>query len=532
MSRIAAHASYNVYFDLTGSRLFNGANDDVSAYVKRVVTQHGMTAPGERMGRSATCDLTLRNASGKFSPQRGTALAGLTVGIAVKVTMTYGGVTRQLFIGRIDALQPVPGTRNERHAFVRCYGFMAALAKEEVFLPTQTQVTTDAALSTLLEKTTQQPPWITTWRIGVSGFSEIGVTTKVGGVSQYFVNETGQTTLDYVGDNWHDGVSAYSAIAEVLDGEAGWLFEDTDGKLHFWNRNHLYKQLIAGSSATFDGAQFTGAEYQYGQTLVNGVQLTFNPRLVGSSNEVLGTLGQELFIPANGSAQTTIRFDSGSGNKISALSALTPSRYLDYRARHYGGNALTVRRNAAKDFTKYVDCAMNLGADRADLTFINHYGAPLVVLAGAQVRGIKLTDFGNQRADAFDAASIASYGKQMKKLDAPAINDAAFARNMANWLVQYFKTPLGNLTGMAFMANSNAAAMAQARDRLIGDVVTISETQVGVSAGTYVVVGMRHEITPREHRLKWSLEPTPTNKFWFAGVTGYSEIGQTTNVGL
>lgn len=522
-----AKATYEVRVDLDGNRQFTDASGDITAWVNEISDiTIGMRKGGDRIGRSARLEMELDNSTGLFSPERGTALSGFTKGRAIRVRMTYNAVTVDLYNGRIDDIKPQTGAKGTRRTKIVCNGHWAELQKNEVTVGVQQAKRYDEIVAAILANLVIYPANVQGWFLGIAGFSELGVTSILGsGASDYCSLEAGVNVFNYAGDNWRDGVSVQRALVDVMLTEGGWLYEDVDGKLHGWMRHHLYVDLVNAVDATLTGADLSGADYAFGDTTLNAIEVSFNPREVSaSSTDTLGTVDSAVLLPAGTATDVTVRFDDGSGNRISGLNVITPVASTDYAA-----NAKADGSGA--DATSSVTCAMTANGDKAVLTFTNHAAVDAYLQAGARVRGKKLTDFGQQVVKAQDDTSIFNYGRFGNKLPLTMLDDRVYAQNLAQWVVDMYKNPAGNLEKVSFNAESSATLMALARDVRIGDRWQLSETQSGAD-GEYFVIGVERQIRPRRHRIDVILEPAPGNQFWVLGLTGYSELGQTTYLGL
>ena len=524
---MAVNATYTLSVDLTNDLDYVDANEDISAYWKRIDIQYGMTRPGEHMGRSATMNIVLNNSSHKFSPQHASALSGFTVGHKIKLTMTYSAVTVTLFEGRIDEIAPQPGKQGNYECVVRCIGFMTRLQNGEVGIDVSQNTASGALITSILNNLKEYPAMLTGWFLGKTDWAKLGTTTTLSGGAASFANvDTGANTYTFAGDNFSPGMSPYGAIRLVVDNERGWFFEGRDGKQNFWDRHHLHKDLPNAVDATLtdSGADgFTPTRYNYGGSLVNAVEIDYHPRRVEAIGVVLGQTEKQIRVKANSSASVTIRFVDEGGREYGGTNiiALVPS--YDYRAAR-GSNAQT-------DFTKWVSCTVKPLGNKAEVTFTNAYRQDVSVLRGVTVRGTRITNFGAQKTGYSDTSSIDSYGRAFKRIDARMIEDSYMADDIALWEVSNHKTPTGNLEEIMFYANKSATLMGYARDFDIGARVALSETETGAN-NEYFIIGKSISLSPQYiHQEKWILEPKPNMTAWLVGQTGFGNLGNSTYLG-
>lgn len=522
-----AYATYEVRVDLDGDHAFSDASGDITSYVESAVCSYGMQERGDRLGKSAELELVLDNVSGLFSPERtATALSGFTKGKAVRLRMTYSATTSQLYVGRIDEIKPDPGKKGPRKTLVKCKGYFYNLRQEEVAIETQQGKRYDEIVAAILDRAAIYPPTTTRWFLGIPGFSELGETSELGaGAEDYTDLEEGINTFNYAGDTWHDGVDVRAALRDVIMAEAGWLWEDWDGKLRGWNRHHMYEDMPNAVDATITGADANYMDYEYGGSMLNDLEISFNPRKVSAyATDTLGQIDNPLFVPGRSSVTTTVRFDDGSGNRISGIDVITPVRFTDFKANTHSDGS-------RHDRTSSVNCSMIASADKADLTFENISSGPVFILATARVRGKKITYFGQRIAKAVDDVSVYTYGRHQNRMTLGMLDDELYADSLVRWLVHNYKDPTGTVRKLRFRANSSPTLMGHARDRRIGDRISLSETQTG-TAGDYFIMGMTHTITPREHKVEWRLDSIPAQPVWLLGITDYGELGENTFLGV
>lgn len=521
---MSAYATYELLVDLDGDRDFSEASENISAYVRSASTQHGMSAPWQEMGRSATATIRLDNTGGLFSPEGASALSGFDKGCLVQLSMTYASTSKVLYKGRIDHLDPEVGTRGQRTTQIVCEGFISQLQRGEVRIATRQDATSDEIISAILENTSDTPPFVTGWRLGVTGFSGLGATTTLAaGVTDYATLDAGAGTFAYSGDNWRDGTSPYRAIRDVVVAERGKFFEDQSGLLKFWSRHRLPSDLRNAVDATLTGAVLQDAEYRYGEDLTNVVEVNYNPRrLTGIT--VLGTLDEPVKVPYGKPKTVTIRFNDDTGARVSGINVIAPRPYEDWQAEH----GSVVKR---KDLTKYVDIKMVASGDKAELTFTLTQHVQRATIKHLQIRGQRLLDNGRQKTEARDDTSIVANGLQRTVIDSTLLQDTDLAADIAEWELAARGSARGNLRSVAFLANGSSTLMALARSVAIGDRWALSETQTGAS-GQWFVVGLLHEMRPRYHKVTAILEPIPATTIWLLGATGYGELGTHTTLGV
>lgn len=522
------NATYALECDLNGDLGYGDANEDLSAYWKRIDIDYGMSNPGDHMGRSATLRVVLENSTHKFSPEHASALSGFATGRKLRLQMTYSATTKTLYEGRITNIKPAPGANGPRDCIVRCDGYLARLQEDDVMLDVQSDVRTDELVAQVLMNAPERPGMATGWLLGIDGWSNLGVSTTLSaGASDFADLDTCANTYTFAGDNFERQMSVYSALRDLTENERGWLFEDRDGRIVLWSRHHLAKDAPSAVDATLTDTDFRPVKYGYGERLINEVKVTYHPRTIDGIGVPLGYTTEAIKIRGPGSAVVTIPFTKPeSGARVGGTNLITPVTGFDYSANsnEFGSGYIKTKHVKVKN-------VRGLG-DRAEITFYNNDVVPVYLLKGARIRGTRLLDFGSQQVFHEDTASVlANHTRRSRSLNLKMIERTSLAEDLAAWEVAHYSTPFGQLEQIEFYANKNAALMAQARDRELGDRVQLSETQSGAN-GEHFIVGKHIELSPSNlHRELWILEPRPALDFWLLGTTGFSELDSATRLG-
>ena len=506
---------FAVYLDLLNDGSFTGGN--VSAYLQSASVQIGFTEPFESMGRDNTASIELINTDRRFSPEysSGAYYGQLTTGLAVKITVTYASVTTVLYLGWIASISPLFNSKGSRTATIECTGWMDRAQRAESLIPLQISQTADIVILEVLENASIYPPGFTGyWLLGTS---TIGQTTRVGAVSTYFVAETGITNLAYAGD-WEAGTTVYEAIENTVQREAGRLFVARNGVLYFYNRHHFL--LDTAIDATFTDSM-TDMSYSYGTEVSNQITATYQPRSVGTPGETLAVLGNATFVASNTALEISFRFTDVTGGTIAATAIITPVTVTDYTA-----NALA--DGTGTDLTANIT-AIQVSSSATQITIeYTNAGPDAYILETAKVRGTPLTTFEEQTYTAEDADSILQYGKLAYSLSGTqdTLEDAT---TIADFHLALLKDPVGLVESVTF-AGWNTSLTSSLIARTIGDKITVHETQTGIN-GNWFIIGETHEFSSEDYRITWVLEDAGASAYWTIGISGYSEIGQTTYAG-
>jgi hypothetical protein len=509
-----------------GVELTNGSGTytDISAYVISWVVQNGFAKAYEPLGRDSTATLVLRNSDKRFSPESGSVFStSWTRGKRIKInTISPDSTNKQRYIGWIKSIKPAPGVKGPRTCVVQCTSFFDRVQGYDSYAKVQISKTADVVLGVLTANGAVYPPGMPgRWVLGISGMSELGQKTTLGTASDWLTADVGNTTFGYIGDNWGAGVSEYGALRDIAGREGGRLFIDRNGLLVFWNRKHLIN--ITTSSATFTGQ--TSLTYNYGESLYNRATVRYRTRKVGAAPEVLSRIDRYIQIPQGQSVTVDFIFTdlSASGAKIGGMNVITPVANTDYKI-----NSAT--DGSGTDYTGFVTVSfVKETGNGAQISFSNpaSNGRDLYLQSGATLRGTAIRDFGTQQITQDNAASISLYGLNPHTYPYE-MDNANDAWGMAQYVVA-FRAVAGQVETVNVGAMRTAALMNTCLSLEIGNAITLTESQTGVNAARYFIIGERHQYGPgKVYDITWTVEPASAYAFW---TLGSSTLGQTTVLG-
>lgn len=509
-------ARYTVQVDWDADGDFDQPTERLDADVIEARWTLGLAASGDAVAAPSTAAITLRDTARRYRPDdTHSPLAGsLVPRRKVRLTSTCGGTTRPHFTGWLERIEPRPDLTTVLH----CAGVEALLARAEVFLPLAVNQTADSVLAAVLAQVAYPPAISGYWLLGTA---RLGLDTRLPDTATYASLEAGRTTFAYVGD-WADGVSAWDAIRAAVEAEHGLVFVDREGRVVFWNRHHLRAVLDVSFVATERAAAFQ--VIHDGAALVNHTVITCHPRAVGDAPEVLWTLDAPLALPPGGAREVRARFVDDSGARLSGLDLITPVATTDYQAN-------SSPTGSGTDLTASVGVTLAAAGSSAILAFANDGALPAHLLAGAQLRGTRLTSWGQVDVEAADAASISLYGRRTLGLDLPLLSDPDEADRLARHLVLEGKDPRGRAETVTLHASSGAEVLTAMLARTIGDRLTLSDARTGHQAD-YHIVGERHTLARGglDHETTWVLRPAALQTDWRLGVSGAGELGQATRL--
>lgn len=367
--------------------------------------------------------------------------------------------------------------------------------------------------------------------LGTLTYSSSGLTTNdiivsaLDALPTVTTYETGVETFDYAGDNWGDErTNALSAITEVTQSEQGWFYQDIDGLLYWRNRNYPFTRYAATVVATFNKDALPS-----GGTLVerikNRVVVSYRPRSSITSGVVAqakntisvpGTaadngsekrlsskvVGNSLGLVKNGENSKTVDLDyrdESTGAKM-AVTALTipPVASTDWTA----GEQTSGDNNGYYNNYNYLNfLVQNLGT-KARITITNTATGTLKIF-GLQLRGTGLAKYEQTQIIREDSTSVAAYARRVMTVTLPLPVQQTYAEALAEYLLNRYSSPAFEIDKIAFGNRINVDGT-NVYSIHIGDVISVTDTQLGITAIRHQVVGMTSTISTDAGA--WNLE--------------------------
>jgi hypothetical protein len=499
------------------------ANDDVTSDVISLTWSLGFRKAGQAVADESECTIELRNDDkryspensasplfGKMLPQRRICVCWERTGMLPGEGQPAADGSNHMWNGWIESIQVAPAENGTLRTQIRGVGAKYLLEQYEIDFPLMENVAADAVIAYALSRVQLPPAAGKTWAVGVPGYSELGVTTRLGGRVGMDL-QTGLQLFPFVGDNWDDGVTAYDAIYSAAHSDRGKFFFDRRGRAIYWNRRYL--QTITTDAATFDDKQMN-LEYSYGADVVNVVEVTITPRKASSiATDVLYQVDSPIKLKPGETRTITCAFRGENGEKISGKNILIPAG-ADWAAD-----------------PSIVRTAFDITATSVKVTLTNTSLHEEAEVRTMTIRGRKLTAFDRQTVSQMDGRSALFYGRKQMALTLDLIGDLDFAEQVAKHELRMRKDPRGLVSSITIM-NRDLTYSEQIRMLTIGSRIRIKESQTGQQE-TYFIIGEEH--SQREglkvHEARYFVERAALRDSWLLGVPGRSELGLTTKVG-
>jgi hypothetical protein len=318
---------------------------------------------------------------------------------------------------------------------------------------------------------------------------------------------SGKQTFDIAADQW-DGekTSVLTMIQQITVSEQGRFWEALDGTLTFQNRDYILTRATATPALTLNGEGVT-FDGSIGSTeLYNSVRVKFTPPVELSTGVVAAMKGVKAVPGYSGydrwgstiilNTANVIKLpfiDPTTGQPMGAKSIITPlvpGLANDYTVFADPAGVWGDYTNlTTPDGKYYVRFSLAINGNNVEIAVANLASGTLY-LYRLQVRGTGLVRYNPQTVTVEDSTSQAAYRKRTLPVTLPLPSGETFALALANYLLSRYKTPMYRLRSITFQKQAviNGVNLFGLQ---IGDVITLSEPQLGIASAKYMITGWR-----------------------------------------
>lgn len=486
---------------------------------------------------TAACDVTIDDVSIKPTAR----YSGLLVpGVLVRLQATYAASTDTLFIGKVGEGGITYGVNQKAGSIegvavnITAEDAMKNLLDMEYAPQLETNITTGTLLYNMLSTPLIPLPYARSgWLLGVDGASELDASALLWDTTVGISVSGGQTTFEYAGytaDKKGQGVSAQQYIRDIMNAEGGGRFywqprNGTYGEWTFHDRH--YDLTPATSVATIADTQCTAMEYAYGEDIANSITIKYTARKLGDPASILYTAKN---VPIRVSAKSSTKFTgkytdptSTNGDKHIGGMDFQPLTAFDYSVYYDPDGGIP-----ARDFT----ISAKPSATSVEFQVENNNILDIYITA-LQYKGTPLIWY-DESITVNDAFSTYKYdSRPSKPLNLKMIDDAEFAKSLADFILARQKDPAAQFKSITFIANDSATLAGYVISRTIGNVITITNSFVNHNS-QYMIIGEKHSYAQETgiHQVTYYVRHLGRDKFWALGYSGYSELGTTTRLAI
>lgn len=369
---------------------FNGSTwTDISSDASNLSWSGGIRSNNDiksRVGEIGYCKFSLKNGDensmglyGAYSPGHWNCRVGFKAGLQIKVTVTFDGVERTKWYGRVYGISVTPGLYGSKITQVTAYDWMYQASNHKIYLPALVVSKRADEMLPLVVANMPIAPLSTNYMVCEDtfplGFSTTTITTtamaefqKIAQSGFYYIYVTNTLASDEVlvlENREYRGtitkttsVAAPSSESGYLRQEDGFLFLTEDG-------NKIIVNEITDLSLADQGQ---GLEYAYGKNVINKLTMTVNPSKVDSGASTVLTSLQNYIELAAGETKTNVVLyyrNPTTSAKCSGKDMVPPAATTDYKMYQNSDGTGT-------DRTADLVVAATYGADRVSYSLTNN----------------------------------------------------------------------------------------------------------------------------------------------------------------
>jgi len=476
---------------------------DISSYVIGDIICEGYgiltDSDTDRTAGVGTMTLTLNNTAFTFNPEgSGTPLAGFSKGTYVRVRVTFEGVPKVVFIGRVDRFQQseLPhGPRTIEITIADWFDDAGLYPLKSVAVLDDKRI--EEGVQAILDVMAIQPT-ATAFSVGAYTFDRIfdNISINTRAVSEFdklalsemsYIYLRADGTLVVESRNDRTGLTELSAIPKAQD-DCRFLVTE-DGRFIIAEDGRF---IVTEDTQTPEITALIDANPFYGDDLLNSIVLRAFTKTIDTSSFVKLVEKTQptwsMYLPAGKERIFTFRYSdpANRNNYINGYNLQTPVAGTDYEAFE----------NADGTGTEYTN----------DLNFVAIYYADKVTYAVTantancyltylQARGYGIFIYVPDEEVIEDATSIAAYGTRETVLDQKYQLSLIPGSAEAASIVALHKDPSPKLKTVHFNASVSTQNMLAFLYYRIGDLVHISNTETGIDL-YHFITNIRFRITP------------------------------------
>ena len=448
---------------------------------------------------SFTLDNSILNegrTQGWYSPNHPDCRSGWTYDIGVRLTFTFGALERQHFSGTIRQITPQPGIYGEQRVRVLAEDLMADL---DDFDLREVDIAVDQSEDEVLDAVLDQLP------------------AEVQPASRDF--DAGVDVFPYVFDRIGPDTKMAAVIADAMRSSLGLFAVKGDGTPMFRSR---HTRALGTSAYTFDEIRNVVIPSSL-DAVYRVVRSTTHPKTIDPApTSVLYALEGRAPALAPGETITLwgdYRDSDDNRALIGGLDRVVPIvASTDYEANSQDDGL-------GDDATSDLSVSTDDFATTAKFEITNT-GAATVYLTKLQIRGKRVLDIGSQT---YQSGVVTDGRTRPFLMDLPMQSDQFVGQAAADYVRHQYGDARTQISQIEYMANYSDALMEQFMEREIGDMVSVTEEQTGLSAVNAVIQSIEVEVSEALIVIvRYGLAPANPLSVWQWGIVGKSEWGETT----
>ena len=451
----------------------------------------------DRVASTGTLMFSLRNSTGKYSPDHAGVLTGWKKSVPIMLTFTFDGVDYIRYLGTVDSINITPGIYGERRAYVTVTDWVDNLSKYPLTLSYfQLTKTADEAITTILNDIQSSTVLLlqkTTLESGENVFPTVfsQLTERTRAITE--INKLINSEIGYLyvrkdhanGENLifenasHRNGNQELSNIPLLQADCGLL--ELEGSTDTLGLESTTDGLMLNQTATFTlDNNMVDADIQYGKNIINIMQVTAYPKRIDTVTQTLFTLAYPLAIGAGETITIKGNYSDPSGGNVinvESTSMLVPVSGTDFIA-------WTNKDGTGTNITSDVSVIEDFGAQGFEYTITNE-GTKAGYITTCLARGFGVYSYDRIMFEESNYFSYNEYGHEIKTLNQTYQENLYNGTLAARTVVMFEKDPRTVLKSISFW-NVTDEKTAAFLSMDVGSIVEIKETQSDADGYYYI----------------------------------------------
>lgn len=483
---------------------------DISADILDVsplIVRRGIfgNSPTDRVAGIGDMRLLLNNSAtnsgaklGYYSPGHANVRSGFEIGLKVRIKFASGATTKTKLVGLATEIDPQFGIYKDRRTSVTVSDWMIIPSNYKLkTLAVQADKRPDQVLTTLKDALPIVP-------------TSTDFDTDPDTYERSLHTERDEST------------SGRTVMQKLAQSSLSTIFVDGDDTLVYQSRHGRVSNTTV--SATLNDTMTNLRVKRASKDVKTTIKTVTYPVEV-DDGITLYTAQRELEITPGGTMEFVARYTdpSGSGRRLTGTeNHVTPVADTDYKASSTSGSG--------NDMNGDLGITVTFGANTAKVELTND-GSSTMYINLFQLRGDGLFMYDPVEYLIEDETAQAIYGDYVLTYDMPYQDDPNKGKDFGDHLQDVYGAPKNKIEQVVFVANYNETLMGYALNVDVGDRVAIIESLTATN-DEYFVNGVEYRYFNGVLTVTWALAPATGGEFWFLGIQGLSEIGETTYLGF
>ena len=244
-----------------------------------------------------------------------------------------------------------------------------------------------------------------------------------------FVLDTGITVIPFA--YFKKDAKLGKVIQQLCESELATFFEDEEGKLRLWNRQHLTRAPFTTAQWDFDRNNCNEIDYPDSNNVINVVEVMSLVREV-QANQKLWELANVIEIPAGGSVDIFADFRDDYGD-LPVISVDDPEYIVGATTSYYATNEFSDGTGATYSADITLDSTSRFGT-AYKMVFSNDAAIP-VYLTALELFAIPAKVVNEIFLRLQDSTSVTKYEEQIHTIENDFIQTQTFANSIAAMLI-------------------------------------------------------------------------------------------------